>query len=179
MVMSHLAAESGRRRFRSEAEASLEARRRRFEALAEVEDVKGAAVRAKLSAEELLEKNKALYYKVILGNMGELESAIADGAEVDWHNPNAHQCTALHTAAWNYKLEAVAALISHGADLNARNKYGETPLMSASYEGHAKVVGALLDAGADIKLKNDGGYTALDLARKRRKYEVVALLERS
>ena len=59
------------------------------------------------------------------------------------------------------------------------NKYGETPLMSASYEGHAKVLGALLDAGADIKLKNDGGYTALDLARKRRKYEVVALLERS
>ena len=92
------------------------------------------------------------------------------------------QWTPLHIAAWNNKIEAVAALISHGADVNARDKYGLTPLMRASYWGYAKVVEALLDAGADKELKATSGpvkgKTALDIARDRNKGDVVALLER-
>ena len=75
-------------------------------------------------------------------------------------------------------IEAVAALISHGADVNARDKLGQTPLMDASYCGHAKVVEALLDAGADKELKANSGRTALDLARYNNKGDVVAVLER-
>ena len=92
------------------------------------------------------------------------------------------QETPLHIAAASNKIEAVAALISHGADVNARNKGGETPLMWASFKGHAKVVEALLDAGADKELKatsgsNWKGNTALDVARKYNKGDVVAILE--
>jgi ankyrin repeat protein len=80
------------------------------------------------------------------------------------------------------KIKAVAALISHGADVNARKGDGETPLMWASRWGHAKVVEALLDAGADKELKVTGGSwkgkTALDLAREENKGDVVAVLER-
>ena len=76
----------------------------------------------------------------------------------------------------------MAALISHGADVNAREEDGETPLMYASLQGHAKVVEALLDAGADKELKaNSGdwkGKTALDVAREWNKGDVVAILER-
>ena len=81
-------------------------------------------------------------------------------------------------AAASNKIEAVAALISHGADVNARNVYGYTPLMMASYNGHAKVVEALLDAGADKELKDLWGETALDIARRENKGDVVAILER-
>ena len=65
------------------------------------------------------------------------------------------QCTPLHVAAYCNKIEAVAALISHGADVNAREEDGWTPLMFASYFGNAKVVEALLDAGADKELNNN------------------------
>ena len=79
-------------------------------------------------------------------------------------------------------IEAVAALISHGADVNARDQYGRTPLMRASGYGRAKVVEALLDAGADKQLKATSGdwegKTALDLARDENKGDVVAILER-
>ena len=92
------------------------------------------------------------------------------------------QYTPLHIAAALNEIEAVAALISHGADVNAREEYGRTPLMWASREGHAKVVEALLDAGADKELKATGGVrkgkTALEIARDNNKGDVVAVLER-
>ena len=93
-----------------------------------------------------------------------------------------YQCTPLHiAAAWN-KIEAVAALISHGADVNARNEDGVTPLMVASCWGYTKVVEALLDAGADKELKATSGglkgETALEMARSQNKGDVVAVLER-
>ena len=73
----------------------------------------------------------------------------------------------------------MAALISHGADVNARTASGETPLMKA--RGHAKLVEALLDAGADKELKvTSGGYegmAAFDIARDKNQGDVVALLE--
>ena len=93
-----------------------------------------------------------------------------------------YQETPLHIAARFNKIEAVAALISHGADVNARDEYGQTPLMRASYQGHAKVVEALLDAGADKELKATSGIwkgkTALDIARDENEGDVVAVLER-
>ena len=80
------------------------------------------------------------------------------------------------------KIKAVAALISHGADVNARMEEDWTPLMLASYYGNAKVVEALLDAGADKELKATSGRregnTALDIARDVNKGEVVAILRR-
>ena len=92
------------------------------------------------------------------------------------------QFTPLHRAARFNKIEAVAALISHGADVNARHQFGWTPLMVASSWGRVKVVEALLDAGADKELKATSGSwegnTALDLARDRNEGYVVAVLER-
>ena len=92
------------------------------------------------------------------------------------------QRTPLHIAANYNKIEAVAALISHGADVNAREEHGGTPLMVASVMGNAKVVEALLDAGADKELKaTSGGWkgkNALDIARDENKGDVVAVLER-
>ena len=73
----------------------------------------------------------------------------------------------------------MAALISHGADVNVKNEYGRTPLMWASSSGHEKVVESLLDAGADKEVKDNKGNTALALAEMFKKHDVVTLLERS
>ena len=96
------------------------------------------------------------------------------------------QLTPLQVAAATNKVKVVSSLTSHGADVNAREDYGETPLMKASFTGHAKVVEALLDAGADKELKATSGRregkTALDIARdacnNANKGDVVAVLER-
>ena len=73
----------------------------------------------------------------------------------------------------------MATLISHGADVNARDVNERTPLMHASQQGNAKIVEALLDAGANKTLKDINGSTAHEIARAFKKDDIVALLERS
>lgn len=64
--------------------------------------------------------------------------------------------TPLHLAAWNCKPDIVDLLIRHGADVNARNRRGESPLtLAISYgrgEGLNAVTDQLLAAGAEVDL---------------------------
>ena len=55
----------------------------------------------------------------------------------------------------------VKILICAGADVNAKETYGETALMHAAQYGHVGVAQALLDAGADINAKDTYGKTVL------------------
>jgi ankyrin repeat protein len=60
--------------------------------------------------------------------------------------------------------EAVAKfLIGRGADLNARDKNGETILMLAWGEEEARF---LVENGADPGIRKDNGDTALSIAKK-------------
>ena len=62
---------------------------------------------------------------------------------------------------------AVAEKIAAGADLNARDEYGQTPLMYAASEGDSPaVLDALLKAGADVNAQTDAGWTALMYAAR-------------
>ena len=51
------------------------------------------------------------------------------------------------------------------ANVNARNRWRETPLHAAAYNAHANVCSALIAAGADVQAQNDQGKTPLDLAK--------------
>ncbi|KAK1266007.1 hypothetical protein QJS04_geneDACA016681 [Acorus gramineus] len=53
-----------------------------------------------------------------------------------------------------------------GANLNERDKHGDTPLMIAATEGHIEAFRILIFAGADAKLANCSGETALSLAEQ-------------
>jgi ankyrin repeat protein len=53
--------------------------------------------------------------------------------------------------------DVVKCLLSSGADINLRNKGGETPLFAASVYGHCDVLKCLLSSGADINLLDKGG----------------------
>jgi ankyrin repeat protein len=70
----------------------------------------------------------------------------------------------LHLAAQNGNLGIVMALLSSGADPNARTVSGRTPIFQASQNGHQDIVDELILAGADVNTKAEMEITALHLA---------------
>jgi hypothetical protein len=58
----------------------------------------------------------------------------------------------------------VAAILSRGVNINARNEHGMTALMRAARNGHAGVVRTLLEHGADPNIARNDKFTALALA---------------
>jgi len=58
----------------------------------------------------------------------------------------------------------LAAILSRGVNVNARNEHGMTALMRAARLGHAAVVRELLEHGADPNLARNDKFTALALA---------------
>ena len=70
-------------------------------------------------------------------------------------------------------------LLSHGADINAKNKAGMTPLMLASAKGYGDLINILLKRGADVHAKNNTGKTALDLAKTNHHSQVTTQLEKA
>jgi ankyrin repeat protein len=51
-----------------------------------------------------------------------------------------------------------------GADVDARDRYGQTALMLAAHRGHREIVQALAEAGADLNVAAKYNLTALMLA---------------
>jgi len=82
----------------------------------------------------------------------------------------------LFIAAGEGRSDVVRYLLAEGADVNAREKLGDTALTEASYYGHVALVKELLAHGADVNaIGNDG--TALDIALNRNSAVVVDLLK--
>jgi ankyrin repeat protein len=71
----------------------------------------------------------------------------------------------------------VLDLISTGADVNAKGKWGETALMLASEHGRTEAVKALIEAKADVNAKDKEGHTALMFAAEHSHIEIVDLLK--
>ena len=78
--------------------------------------------------------------------------------------------TPLLRAAASGVPEMVAALLTHGADLNARDVDGNTALHLAAHcencDLASEIILTLLDAGADAGLRNVQGLTPWDVARE-------------
>ncbi|OYU12654.1 MAG: hypothetical protein CFE38_06575 [Comamonadaceae bacterium PBBC1] len=59
------------------------------------------------------------------------------------------------------KLERVQALLDQGAQVNSRDRNGDTPLNMATAKANTELVQALIKAGADVNLGNLSGVTPL------------------
>lgn len=58
----------------------------------------------------------------------------------------------------------IALLLAAGADVNARNAYGQPPLHLAAYYGYESIVDQLLAAGANLRTRNLHGRFAAEVA---------------
>ena len=85
-------------------------------------------------------------------------------------------CTPLFLAAGSGNAEAVRYLINQGADLNSRQRFGQTALTEAAFYGNAAVIKELLKHGAEVNAVSDEG-TALDIANKGNHAAVADLLK--
>jgi YVTN family beta-propeller protein len=72
--------------------------------------------------------------------------------------------TALSIAARVGNVEIVKYLLKHQADVNGRNRDGNTPLHTAAFFGRTEIVKLFLTRGADPMAKNKRGKTAVDTA---------------
>jgi ankyrin repeat protein len=73
------------------------------------------------------------------------------------------------TAEWERavhdgSLDELQRLLSSGADINARDRHGQTALMLAAIEGHGDVVAWLVERGAALDHTAKYGLSALMLA---------------
>ncbi|GLE01202.1 hypothetical protein PINS_up010032 [Pythium insidiosum] len=86
--------------------------------------------------------------------------------------------TPLHWAAVVGNAVTAAQLLAHGADPNARDRYGRTPLHWAARNDHAAVVRQLIEHGADATAEDDAGVPVLAFAAEADgvSVEVVAAL---
>jgi ankyrin repeat protein len=94
------------------------------------------------------------------GNVGDIEAAIATGADPNMNEGTIKE-TPLQLAAMHGHMAAMAALIKAGARVDGGTKSGMTSLMCASWKGHAAVVDALIAAGASVNRATVEGSTAL------------------
>ncbi|MEO6435222.1 MAG: ankyrin repeat domain-containing protein [Tepidisphaeraceae bacterium] len=84
--------------------------------------------------------------------------------------------TPLHLAARSGHADAIAALVSGGADVNATDRFGVTPLHLAAVEAAPRVTDLLLQAGAQPNMKDDFGSTPLLAATRADREQVVKIL---
>jgi ankyrin repeat protein len=70
-------------------------------------------------------------------------------------------------------------LLEEGADVNARDRYGQTALMLAAHAGHLEVVERLIAHGANLDVTAKFGLSALMLAIVAGHQEVARLLARA
>lgn len=102
------------------------------------------------------------------GDLAEIERLVAAGYDVNLFDDMGR--TPLHYAAVGGRLEAIVALLGHGALVNANDEatISETPLALAVQETSVDAVRLLLNAGADPDIVGWMGNTARSRACSRR-----------
>lgn len=76
-------------------------------------------------------------------------------------------CSLLHMACQQGSLEIVDVLLTHGLDINQRDRLEETPLMCAVRHGKKEVMERLLGSNVDLNLRNARNENVMDIAFKR------------
>ena len=106
-----------------------------------------------------------LFNAAVAGNLEAVKQHIAAGTDLNQVDPNplGSKGSSLHAAAAFGYTEVAVALIEGGADVNQKDKEGQTPLHMAALFCYPKIAQAFLNNGADKTIKDNDGQTALGM----------------
>ncbi|MEO8218721.1 MAG: ankyrin repeat domain-containing protein [Acidobacteriota bacterium] len=107
--------------------------------------------------------------EVLHGNADAVKLFLEAGMAVD-------AADALRLAISQKHGSVVKILIAEGANVNARDEYGQSILMTASDTGSAELVKLLVDAKADVNIGNEYKITPLSSAAEQGHLDIVQLL---
>ncbi|MCF6776219.1 ankyrin repeat domain-containing protein [Thiotrichales bacterium 19X7-9] len=116
--------------------------------------------------------NEKLIGFIRTGDLDEVKGLLS-GQSVNF---NINGQTPLHLAAMFNQLEIINYLLDHGADINARDRYGNTALFYAVLNGHLSIVEQLLWRGAEANTINQDGDTPLHEASEESEYIIIEAL---
>ena len=92
---------------------------------------------------------------------------------------NVNRRSALIISCYSRNYEIAKYLLNHGADVNIRDNYDNTPLMYCGFvTGCADIAELLLQHGADVNIQNEDGATALMCSCVERFIDIVKLVLR-
>ena len=123
---------------------------------------------------QLAQLNEGLFQASTIGDVAEIKSLVARGANVNLADED--DWTPLQLASQNGCVEAIKALIEAEANVNLADKDGWTTLHLASQSGHSEVVKLLVEIGLDVNALNRYDRTPLHLASRIGYSEVVEFL---
>ncbi|KAF7587418.1 hypothetical protein BBP40_007258 [Aspergillus hancockii] len=110
------------------------------------------------------------------GDIDIVELLLAHGADINTMI-GGEKYTALQEVARRGLETMVEFLIDKGANVDSRQRNGQTALHQAAKEGQAGVVALLLRKGANHYIRDQRGFRALDWAKKKNFSEVASILE--
>jgi ankyrin repeat protein len=118
-----------------------------------------------------------LFAAIELDDYAAIISLAAAGAELNRPDYSSlWQYTPLIYAVRAGNIKAIKALLTAGADINAKDRMGFTPLMHAAWFGRKEALLFLLDSGAVMEIKNEFGNTVLSETAQMGHTEMVSLL---
>jgi ankyrin repeat protein len=118
---------------------------------------------------------------IMYGNWPKLKVLLEHNSNVNIQDARGITPLMVSATVRNAQMHPTAAvaeqLLLAGADVNAKDRYNNTPLIHAVHQSNAPMVELLLVNGADQTIINNGQQTAAILANERNNQDIIALLQ--